>query len=506
MSSYQFTDKDSKQLKNHGLTEQIATEQLEQFQKGTAYVQLTEAATIGHGIFAFDEQTRNKYINLYEKTNQEAVKFVPSSGAASRMFRLLLELIQNFNPKKDTFKKVLEQEKFRSLQTFFTKLEQLPFYNQVKTDLKAKYRDFTLNSDQGKYEFVRFILEDLDFAALPKGLIPFHHYTDKTATAFEEQLEEGKQYAANDGIARLHFTVAENHLDRFKTVLEQVRNRVETQDKKLDVSFSFQEQSTDTIAAHTDNKPFRNDDGTLVLRPGGHGALIENLNNINTDLVFIKNIDNVITQDRLPSISAHKKALGGLLIKVQDKIFSLLQDIDKQGFTKEIGKTAEEIANHHFFQNKPFNSEQSIRSFYNRPLRVCGVVENTGAPGGGPFWVKDEGKTTLQIIEHPQIDTAQKDQAEILENATHFSPTDIVCGLKDYQGNKFDLKEYIDTNQSFITYKSKNGKDLKALELPGLWNGAMAFWNTIFVEVPLTTFNPVKTVVDLLNPEHQPKS
>ena len=347
--------------------------------------------------------------------------------------------------------------------------------------------------------------DGLNFSNLPKGLVPFHGYENYSATAFEEHLVEASKYAAKDGKAKLHFTVTEDHLEKFKSTFQAIKDRVEKQtETEFEIEYSFQKKSTDTIAVDFDNRPFRDDEGKILFRPGGHGALIENLNDLDTDLIFIKNIDNVIKQENLETIVSYKKVLAGELINVQEKIFEVLNRIDQDGFNKHILAAANDLLEEKLSVKTRLETEEDVRNFLDRPIRICGMVENQGAPGGGPFWVKDgEGNISLQIIEGAQMDTDDPAQNEIAQNATHFNPVDLVCSVRNYKGEKFDLTKYVNPKKGFITQKSKFGRNLKALELPGLWNGGMAYWNTMFVEVPIITFNPVKNVVDLLNENHQ---
>jgi len=353
----------------------------------------------------------------------------------------------------------------------------------------------------------------LELGNFPKGLVPFHKYKEYTATAFEEHLYEAGNYAKKNNKAKLHFTVSKEHLDKFKKEYDEIRTRVEEQTgATFQIGFSFQEPKTDTIAVDTSNEIFRSTDEEMFFRPGGHGALIENLNNLDADLVFIKNIDNLVTKSNRDEVALHKKILAGKLLKVQQECFYYLEVIDSGDFSEINIQQIVDFAEDHLFVSFSKGFEKlsedekaaKLKQILNRPLRVCGMVKNEGEPGGGPFLVEFEnGDASLQIIEGAQIDAKDPQQKEIAQNATHFNPVDLVCGLKDYNGEKFDLNEFVDPEMSFISSKTKDGKTLKALELPGLWNGAMAKWNTVFVEVPVSTFNPVKTVADLLKPTHQ---
>jgi len=324
---------------------------------------------------------------------------------------------------------------------------------------------------------------------------------------------EASLYASSKNTASLHFTISDNHAKMFNDELRQIKKDVEEKtNTNFDVSFSFQSQSTNTIAITSKDELYRDETGNLLFRPSGHGALIKNLNALDFDLIFIKNIDNIVIFEQNKKASEYKKLLAGVLLKIQQQIFKYLQRLEEDSILED------EISNIELFAVNRINIElnEAYRHFnlgekaiylqnkLNRPIRVCGMVKNEGEPGGGPFWVKDEnGQVSLQIIEFAQIDFENEQQKEIAKNASHFNPTDLVCGVKDYKGEKFDLTQFVDPKAAFITMKSQNGVAVKALELPGLWNGSMAHWNSIFVEIPVSTFNPVKTVNDLLKPAHQ---
>jgi len=356
----------------------------------------------------------------------------------------------------------------------------------------------------------------LNYGNYPKGLLPFHEYKNQIiSTAFEEHLFESALYSSTGTSTKLHFTISEKHKNKFKEEFNRIEEKVEKKTgAEFDISFSYQKQSTDTIAVTPKDKPFRNKDGSLLFRPSGHGALIENLNDLEADIIFIKNIDNVVVYKYKNDVAKYKKMLAGILLKTQKQAFEYLDLLDKNNVNSdEIITIAEFLSNkmnvrisHEFEKYAEKYQIEYLKDKLNKPIRVCGMVKNEGEPGGGPFWVKDESaNVSLQIVETAQIDTKNKQQKSIFKESTHFNPVDIVCSTKDYQGNKFDLTKYVDSRAAFITKKTKSGKELKALELPGLWNGSMANWNTIFVEVPLITFNPVKTVNDLLKPAHQIK-
>lgn len=508
MTTVALTNEDAEQIKQYGLDRDTVLKQLETFKEGIPKVELVSAANIGEGIQAFSEEEVQLFSNKYNDSKLERIKFIPASGAASRMFKDLHQFLADYRSENTSLDKFLAEQDSDLLKKFFNGMKNFAFYKEVVAEAEKNNPNYPqLSEDKQKYIFVETLLkkDGLNFSNLPKGLVPFHGYENHSATAFEEHLIEASKYAAKNGKAKLHFTVTENHLEKFKSTFREIKDRVEKQtETEFEITYSFQKKSTDTIAVDFDNQPFRDDEGKILFRPGGHGALIQNLNDIDTDLIFIKNIDNVIKQENIETIVTYKKALAGELINVQEKIFEVLNRIDQDGFNKHILAVANDLLQEKLSVKTTLKTEEDVRYFLDRPIRICGMVENQGAPGGGPFWVKDgEGNISLQIIEGAQMDVDNPGQHEIAQNATHFNPVDLVCGVKNYKGQKFDLTNYVNPNKGFITKKSKFGRNLKALELPGLWNGGMAYWNTMFVEVPVITFNPVKNVVDLLNKNHQ---
>jgi hypothetical protein len=430
------------------------------------------------------------------------------------MFKFLSEFLNEFDIEKERINDYINRKKDSELSVFIAGMAQFPFYEAVYKKLKEVYPDFdNLEQDYKNYYFIKFLLSSdyFDFANKPKGVLPFHQYKTHIATAVEEHLQECGYYATSNGISHLHFTVSEAHQSQFEEIINTVKDKIEKESGTvIKTSFSFQKKSTDTIAVDLENNPFREKSGELVFRPGGHGALIENLNNLDADIVFVKNIDNVI-QNHLDSIVLYKKALAGILVQMQQKVFSCLNEIDNanEETLDEIIAFVKNKLNIHIVDDfSKYTSENKInhiKELLDRPVRVCGMVKNEGEPGGGPFWVRDaKGNLSLQIVESSQVDLQNSNQAAILKSATHFNPVDLVCGIKNHKNQKFDLTQFVDHNSGFIVEKNKDGKPLKGYELPGLWNGAMAKWITIFVEVPLITFNPVKTVNDLLKTMHQP--
>lgn len=515
-----FSDKDLQQLKTHGIDKATVEQQIENFREGFPYLNIVKAATINDGILHIEDHLANQYIHTYEQTapQRKVVKFVPASGAASRMFKELYAFTESYKGTEEEYQRLVSDEKYRPVYTFFKRIHDFAFYHDLQHAYEARGSGLNEAILQRHYVHVLEALlneDGLNYGNLPKGLLKFHRYNGTSRTPVEEHLVEGAQYGRSEnGKVYIHFTVSPEHREKFKEHIADVKAHYEqVYGVSYDISFSEQKPSTDMIAVDMNNEPFRNEDGTLLFRPGGHGALIENLNDLDADIVFIKNIDNVVPDRLKEETYHHKKVLGGLLLSYQEKIFSYLKFLDE---AEEISsEQMEEIR--HFVENqlcaissKVFSSmadDEKIAYLIgelDRPIRVCGMVKNEGEPGGGPYWVSDaEGTTTLQIVESAQVDMDNPEQQRIFKESTHFNPVDIVCSLKNYKGEKFDLKRYVDRNAGIITKKSKDGKELKAQELPGLWNGSMADWNTIFVEVPVSTFNPVKTVNDLLREQHQ---
>jgi len=510
-----FNSEDILQIENNGLTTAKVISQIQLFKSGITPTYLKDAATINNGILNFNDREKKEFIDYFEsqKESVSILKFIPSSGAASRMFKFLFKFLKEFNPKKESINSYINKNKVPEMTLFLFGLEKFPFYKKIKNLLPSNYE--LLTDDEKAIAFVKVILdkEMLNYGEQPKGLLPFHQYKNEISTAFQEHLFEAASYASNHNKAKLHFTISENHKDKFEQELNSIQEHISKKTNcTFDISFSFQKHETDTIAVTPKNELFREEDNSLLFRPSGHGALIENLNEVNEDLIFIKNIDNVVAANLSETVASYKKMLGGVLLKTQSQVFTYQQRLEKETVDeKEIITIANFLINNlnivvnpEFEKySKKYQIEYLIEKLY-RPIRICGMVKNEGEPGGGPFWVKSEnGIISLQIVESAQINKKNKLQKEIIKNATHFNPVDLVCGIKNYKGEKYNLLEFVDVNTGFITSKTKLGKDLKALELPGLWNGAMANWNTIFVEVPLETFNPVKTVNDLLKPAHQ---
>ncbi|WP_394748429.1 DUF4301 family protein [Spongiimicrobium salis] len=510
-----FSEKDNIQLLQKGISKDKVLDQIAIFKEGIPFVTLEKAAVVDDGILKFSNHDLQHLIHKFDASKNELslLKFVPASGAASRMFKSMFNFLETYDPTKESLEDYLGRTKDNAVAAFFEGYKKLAFYDLVMDSIKGKFN----TADEERYLFVKEMLleEGLNYGFYPKGLLPFHNYGTHTATPFEEHLMEASSYAKAKDNAKLHFTISEQHHTLFQEELKTVGDRVKkSTGSSFQVAYSYQKSTTDTIAVTMENELFRNADGSLLFRPGGHGALIENLDEQDADIVFIKNIDNVVAPKYAEEVSNNKKALAGLLIEVQELAFSYAALLDKEGIRmeelEEIKTFLETRLNVRFSASfSSFNLEEQLnvlKDKINRPIRVCGMVKNEGAPGGGPFWIKDKNNNiSLQIVESAQVDMDNGEQLTLFKNSTHFNPVDLVCAIKNYKGEKYPLLNFVDVKQGFITNKTKEGKELKAMELPGLWNGAMAYWNTIFVEVPLTTFNPVKTVNDLLKPAHQVK-
>jgi nicotinamide riboside kinase len=488
--------------------------QLHFLTNGIQKINLNRPATLNDGILPLTKKMAQEYANFFDQKKDQisVTKFVPASGAASRMFKFLLEFCTEFNPDEETINSYINRTKEKNLNIFLVAKEKLAFYPEVLAETKKLYPDYSqMSNDQKEYYFITTLLHlpKFDFANKPKGVLPFHSYLKEIKTPTDEHLEECLAYGISKKSANLHFTVSQEHQSLFEKIVKRFlkKNPIASQ---VAVSYSFQHKRTDSIALAMDNSFFKDKNNHLVFRPGGHGALIENLNELHSDLLFIKNIDN-ISINNSDDNTLYKKALAGILLTYQKEIFNcisiLKSDISPVINSEIISFITEKlhiILPENFEKSTKENQKEVLLSVLNRPIRVCGMVKNEGEAGGGPFWVTNKhGENFLQIVEESQINKIDEKQLKIVKCATHFNPVDLVCGILDYQGNKFDLTKFVNKSQGFVVEKNKDGKALKAFELPGLWNGAMAKWITIFVEVPLFTFNPVKTVNDLLKPAHQ---
>ena len=504
-----LTQQDLKQLAQKGISEQQIETQLGQFKTGFPFLKLEAAAAIGRGIVAPNAEEGKKYVEAwqqYKAVGKKVVKFVPASGAASRMFKDMFAFVDaDYDAPTTDFEK-----------KYFDNIEKFAFYDELDAACKKNEgKGIKELMAAGNYKAVAANMlkaEGLNYGQLPKGLLLFHNYPEGPRTPMEEHLVEGALYAASNGESHVHFTVSHEHMELFK---QKVAQKADLYAKKYgikyDITFSEQKPSTDTVAANPDGTPFRNSDGSLLFRPGGHGALIENLNEIEADVIFVKNIDNVVP-DRLKADTVEwKQIIAGVLVTLQKKAFEYLNLLDSGKYThEEIEEMIRFVQQDLCCRKGDIKDLEDadlviyLRKKLNRPMRVCGVVKNVGEPGGGPFLTyNQDGTVSLQILESSQIDKSNKEYMEMFTKGTHFNPVDLVCAVKNYKGEAFDLPKFVDPTTGFISQKSKSGKELLALELPGLWNGAMSDWNTIFVEVPLSTFNPVKTVNDLLREQHQ---
>jgi hypothetical protein len=522
MPQERLSPEDLRQIAEMGMAPEKVLRQIALFQRPPCYPELLRPCTLGDGIIALSPDRTEDFISLFEENSKgRCLKFVPASGAATRMFKALLSFFfKEENISRDRIEKLSAQgnEEAQHLLTFMDRIREFAFFEDLNAVLSAAglRMDPLLREGQFK-KILSFLLFEpgLSYLDLPKGLVHFHRYASEKRTAFEEHLVEAASYMADEEKCRLHFTVSPAHLDLFQGLLEQVRPAFEKRFKvSFEVTFSIQKPSTNTVAVDFENRPFHLEDSRLLFRPGGHGALIENLNDLKGDILFIKNIDNVVPDRLRLDMIRWKKILGGYLIQLQSRIFNFLDKLS----SAEIGEqTADEAARFLkeelfiglpslFSTSPPAEKRRLLMERLNRPLRVCGMVRNVGEPGGGPFWVGHPGGgSSLQIVERAQVDPSSREQQDIFSRSTHFNPVDIVCGVKDRRGRPFDLCSFVDPDACIVTHKSKDGEELKALELPGLWNGGMAGWITVFLEVPLETFNPVKTVNDLLRESHQPE-
>lgn len=484
-----LSEKDLAQLSKRGITPAEVNQQVDYFKSGFPWMNLEKSASIGNGIFQFTDAQRQEFIDRFDqqKSSLSILKMVPASGAATRMFKSLFEFLSSGQENKECTK-------------FFDELDHFAFYDELKNFIQEK--------DESA-EILTHLLgkQGMDYGQKPKGLLAFHSYPEGARTPLEEHIVEAAAYASNGKKARLHFTVSPEHRAGFEELVAKLAPKWSTKTGiDFEITFSEQKPATDTIAVNPDNTLFREADGSLLFRPAGHGALLENLNDLKADIIFIKNIDNVVPDALKQPTIEYKKALGGLLLWILEGIEHLDKQLQENPTEATIKEALQEMATYlGFVPSAEFAALSqeakvaTIRKVLARPTRVCGVVKNTGEPGGGPFWCQDEkGNFTLQLVESAQIDMKDEAQKAKFHQASHFNPVDLVCATRGLH-----LLNYRDMNTGFITDKTKDGKELKAMELPGLWNGAMSDWNTLFVEVPLETFNPVKTVTDLVRPAHQ---
>lgn len=500
-----FTHEDIQQIEAAGASVKTVTGQVERFKKGFPWMKIISAATPDRGICVLSPEEEDAAVSYYDKSVVRGkCKFVPASGAASRMFKDIFAGLDKLQSGTDVNSDSAVGRLASNIRRFAFYTPELFGEPQDTAAFRKKAAALVL-TDEG-----------LGYGSKPKGVIRFHRYEDEVRTAFAEHLVEAQEYMRNsDGTANVIVTISPEHRPLFEAALEEVRGEYERKyGVKYNISFTYQDKATDTVAVDTKNKPFRKEDGTLLFRPAGHGALIYNLNKVEEELVSIKNIDNVAVERLLPVTAKYKKVLMGKALELRDTIFGYLRAFDAasdpaSSECRQLCDKVEAFLDRELCVQLPLTTDPAarvelIRSKLNRPIRVCGMVRNEGEPGGGPFVIAGkDGSSNLQILESVQINPEDGRSSGILANATHFNPVDLVCCLRDYKGEKFNLLDYVDEEAGFISSKSYQGRELKALELPGLWNGAMSDWNTMFVEVPLETFNPVKVVLDLLRPAHQ---
>jgi len=516
-----FSEEDVNQFKSKGISLSTIDKQIENFIRGFPPVRLVRPAVKGDGIFSFSEDEIMEFSNYFqERLEQEkVVKFVPASGAATRMFKHLFEFRESFDGTENEIRRYLQDTDFNSVHYLISHLPLIAFYGKLTEILEANRTTYEELTHSGRLnELLGYILNanGLNYATLPKGLLLFHDYPEGARTSAEEHLVEAAHYAtSNDGISRIHFTISQEHRAKFEKMFHAKQVRYEQKHHvKYEIQYSAQQPATDTIAVDESNQPVRTARGEIFFRPGGHGALLLNLNWIDGDIIFIKNIDNIVPDRLKGETHRYKKLIGGYLLYIRDTIHRFLSEAESYLVSEERIQEMIRFLSDRLFMKfpDPFSqfSHEARQSFLferlNRPIRVCGMVKNEGEPGGGPFWIQDDSEfLSLQIVESSQIDLTDPAQQAIVNKSTHFNPVDLVCSMKDYRGKHFHLPDFVDERTGFISLKYSGGKTLKAQELPGLWNGAMARWITVFVEVPITTFNPVKLVNDLLRKEHLAK-
>ena len=513
-----FTAKDIEQIEAKGISIDTIHKQIECFRNGFPFINLHAPATIDHGLKKFTDEQIQRMVKAYPAAikHRQLLKFVPASGAASRMFKDLFSYADKFSGSEKNIENYEMENSYAAVSDFLKGIKDFAFYEDLKKVMRKAKLDIDQCIEKKQYHtIVDFLLspKGLAYAEKPKALLKFHHYADGARTPIDEHLVECAEYCRDDSNhADIHFTLSHEHETDFLAYVKKTRTGHEKKFQiRFRISYSKQKPSTDTISVDMKNEPFREADNSLLFRPGGHGALIENLNDIDADIIFIKNIDNIVPDSLKEMTIIYKKVIATYMIGLQQTIFRylihLVSEILDESFLSELETFMKDDLNIaiDYPGSMPIKEKQEIIiAKLNKPIRICGMVKNEGEPGGGPFWViNDKGNISLQIVESSQINADNEVQKNIFSSSTHFNPVDLVCGVRDFKGNKFFLPDYVDEKTGFISVKSKDGKDLKALELPGLWNGAMADWITVFVEVPLITFNPVKTVNDLLRPEHR---
>ena len=513
--THPFTQRDLKQLRDRGISTERAAGYLATFAEGLPQAVLDRPCTLGDGITVLDDAELDRLCRRGGEAARAGrlTKFVPASGAATRMFQALLTARSRAADAAATVEDLRDWPEYPALREFMARLERFAFHPDLEAALERQGKRLQALRDAGRFREVLDCLlnaEGLGYAGLPKGLIPFHRYPDDCRTPVAEHLVEARACVRDgDGTARVHFTISPEHRAAVERHVADVCRRYQDRDTRYEATLSEQRPDTDTLAATLDNRPFREPDGSLSFRPGGHGALLANLNDLGADVVFIQNIDNVAVES---SVAIRcRKALAGFLVDLQTRVFDHLDGLHPEASPAYLDeafdfvRAALSVSPPEAVTRAPTAERvRFLREALDRPLRVCGVVPSAGEPGGGPFWVRgSDGTCSLQIVESSQVDMAEPRQRDAFAASTHFNPVDLVCGVRDRSGACFDLMRFSDPRTAFISIKSGDGRKLKALEHPGLWNGGMAGWNTVFVELPPETFAPVKTVLDLLRPEHQ---
>jgi hypothetical protein len=519
MRAHSLTDNEKTEIAAHGLDLTDVKRQLEFYADPPAFAALLRPCTSGDGLTVVTEADQTRLAALFDDavSTREVVKFVPASGAASRMFKTPLSYLYAAAPvRRDEVAGAAAEGDAAAaeLLKLLDGLENFAFFDQLKSSMADAGLDvLTVARDGDVRALLEHLLTDtgMGYGELPKALLKFHGYGDINRTAFEEHLVEAAEYARGEGdVCRLHFTVSPEHRAGFEALLAEVRGRYEEQfGVRYEVDFSIQKSSTDVLAVELDGKPFRERTGELLFRPGGHGALIENLAEIDADVVFIKNIDNVVPDDAKGPTYLWKKVLGGLALELQSEVFVHYRAIESNTHDTAVEVALSFLADRLYTPvPEGLTSEDDKRAFaqrmLDRPIRACGMVPNTGEPGGGPFWVSTRGRESVQVVETSEVDPASDTQRALLAKSTHFNPVDLVCVFRRADGSARRLRDHVDRDAVFLVEKSKEGRPLLSLERPGLWNGAMSDWNTVFVEVPIETFAPVKTVDALLDETHQP--
>lgn len=511
-----YTKEDLAQFKQRGIKSEAIDSQLANFEKGFDYVNLSEAATIGNGIIQVQPEEEERLVDTYDKACEklDILKMVPASGSATRMFKDLYAFMDNYHGTTEEFLDLVQHKEPGTIHYFFEKMDELPFYGHLSDVMWKDGKDIQRMINKREFcEILKYLLtkKGLNYGNTPKGLIDFHIYRDFVRTAFDEHIVEGALYAREKDTSHIHFTVSEEYMPLFQARQKKISKIFEKMfHVKYDITYSVQKPSTDTVSIDSEGQLLRDENGQIIFRPGGHGALIHNLNELKADIIFIKNIDNVVPDRSKGDTVKYKKILAGILLEVQEKVAGFLSVLNKRPTDEDLATIESYLPTIGYkeAEGRTFADRKErirhLQQLLDRPIRVCGMVKNEGEPGGGPFWVKTaDSSSRLMIIESAQANLKDKEQKKVFDHSTHFNPVDLVCCVKSPKGKKYDLEKFIDPAQGFITTKSYKGKEIKVQELPGLWNGAMANWITLFVEVPLTTFTPVKTVFDLFRFEHR---